>query len=93
MPGLELAQRYFTDIVEPELTHVRYSAALIGAGSEVLGFDTERSRDHDWSPRLLVFLESDSAPVQQVIEAAIPQQFLGYPSWARSLSRRAWCAT
>lgn len=78
VPGLELAQRYFTDIVEPVLTQVQYSAALIGAGSEVLGFDTERSRDHDWGPRLLVFLESDPAPVLRAVESAIPEQFLGY---------------
>jgi len=27
----------------------------------VLGFDSERSTDHDWGPRLLVFLEDEEA--------------------------------
>lgn len=35
---------------------LRHSAALLGRGSEVLGFDTERSTDHDWPARLLLFL-------------------------------------
>ena len=27
----------------------------------MLGFDSERSTDHDWGPRLLVFLEDEEA--------------------------------
>ena len=40
---------------------MRYAAALLGPGSEVAGFDTQRSTDHDWGPRLQVFLSDDSA--------------------------------
>jgi len=32
-----------------------YSAALLGWGSEVLGFDSPRSADHSWGPRLQIF--------------------------------------
>ncbi|HVX44649.1 MAG TPA: DUF4037 domain-containing protein [Mycobacteriales bacterium] len=80
LPGIELARRYFAEIIEPNLPAVPYSAALIGAGSEILGFDTERSRDHDWGPRLQLFLDSDPAPVRAAVEAAIPAEFLGYPT-------------
>lgn len=33
-----------------------HSACLIGNGSEVLGYDTTMSEDHDFGPRLLIFL-------------------------------------
>jgi hypothetical protein len=32
---------------------------LLGNGSEVLGFDTELSTDHDWSPRVVLFLRDE----------------------------------
>ena len=60
IPGLELCGRYYAELVRPLLDQhfpdLRYAAALIGYGSEVLGFDTEMSMDHAWSPRLLLFL-------------------------------------
>ena len=52
IPGLELAKLFFHEAVEPVLDSdfpaLKYSAALIGPGSEVLGFDTSMSRDHHW---------------------------------------------
>ena len=36
-----------------------FGAALLGRGSEVLGFDDEMSRDHNWEPRVLLFLRDD----------------------------------
>jgi hypothetical protein len=39
---------------------LRHSAARLGEGSEVLGFDTKRSTDHDWGPRLQIFLAGDT---------------------------------
>jgi len=59
VPGVRLAGEFYAEVVRPlleaEFPGLPYAAALIGAGSEVLGFDTERSTDHDWGPRLLVF--------------------------------------
>jgi hypothetical protein len=50
--GAELARRFFTDVVEPLLSHalpgLGYAAARLGSGSDVLGLDDEMSRDHDW---------------------------------------------
>lgn len=54
--GLDLSGRCYREVVAPWLRGVPHSAARIGAGSEVLGFDTERSTDHDWGPHLQVFV-------------------------------------
>jgi hypothetical protein len=46
-PGLELARRFYEDWAAPRLEGIAHAAALIGDGSEVLGFDTPMSADHD----------------------------------------------
>ena len=65
VPGLQLAREFYAAEVRPLLENqfsgLRYAAALIGQGSEVAGFDTERSTDHDWGPRLQVFLSDSDA--------------------------------
>jgi len=55
--GIELSRRFYEDAVAPLLGSVPHSAALVGPGSEVLGFDTERSHDHDWGAFVVVFVE------------------------------------
>ncbi len=66
IPGLRLAAEYYTEVVRPLLDRaypgLAYSAALLGSGSEVLGFDSQRSTDHNWGPRLQVFLAASSGP-------------------------------
>ena len=51
-PGLALAERFFRAAVEPLLAahfpDLRYAAARLGRGSDVMGFDTPQSRDHHW---------------------------------------------
>ena len=60
LPGLELCRLFYADVVRPLLDEaypgLRHAAARLGPGSEVLGFDTARSVDHDWGPRLELFL-------------------------------------
>jgi hypothetical protein len=60
VPGLELCRRYYEELVRPildrEFPGLAHSAALLGRGSEVLGFDDEMSTDHDWKARVLLFL-------------------------------------
>src|SRR6478735_1391471 len=60
VPGAELSRRFHDEAVQPVLSAtfpgVPHSAALLGRGSEVLGFDDEMSTDHDWKPRALIFL-------------------------------------
>jgi hypothetical protein len=50
----------------------------------VLGFDTGRSTDHDWGPRLLLLLEDEDAgrlaeDVDEVLAGRLPDSFGGYP--------------
>ena len=50
IPGLTLSELFYTEVVMPilesEFTNLKYSAGLIGSGSEVLGYDTQQSTDH-----------------------------------------------
>src|SRR5580693_4145058 len=79
IPGVRLAGEFYADAVRPlldqECPGLRYAAALLGPGSEVLGFDTERSIDHDWGPRLQVFLGADDA---ERLAGRLPPVFGGY---------------
>ena len=88
LPGLRLAGEFFAEVVRPLLAELspglRYSAALLGPGSEVLGFDTPRSTDHDWGPRLQIFLGGGTtgratAQLSQVLATRLPAGFRGYP--------------
>lgn len=55
MNGIEISRRHYLDDVAPGLAGVRHAAALLGPGSEVLGYDDEVSPDHDFGPRVQVF--------------------------------------
>ncbi len=79
IPGLQLSQFLYEEAVRPILAKhfpgLPYSAALIGPGSEVLGFDTSQSMDHDWGPRLRVFLaETDFERQSELIDRALRQE-------------------
>jgi len=87
IPGLELNRMYYREAVAPILaahfSQLKYSAALIGYGSDVLGYDSERSTDHEWGPRLLLFLrdEDHDALASQLADALarhLPPTFHGY---------------
>ena len=60
VPGIELSRLFYREAVRPILDaafpRLPHAAALLGDGSEVLGYDSPRSTDHDWGPRLLLFL-------------------------------------
>lgn len=87
VPGLELSRRYYHEavlpILEAEVPGLPHAAARLGSGSEVLGFDTERSADHEWGPRLQLFLKpEDVARHREQLMSAfanqLPKTFLGY---------------
>jgi hypothetical protein len=89
IPGLELNRRFYEHAVKPILeagfSQVPYSAALIGWGSEVLGYDTERSTDHHWGPRLHIFLndidfKKYEQEITDVMGMQLPFEFHGYPT-------------
>ena len=85
--GLELAEALHAEIVEPllrdRLPGLAYGAALLGAGSEVLGFDTPVSTDHDWGPRLQLFLQLEDrdrhgATIDELLRHGLPVEFRGH---------------
>ncbi|KAI9325155.1 hypothetical protein DFJ73DRAFT_870445 [Zopfochytrium polystomum] len=86
VPGIELNRRFFNEVVRPLIAtgypHLRYGAALIGPGSEVTGCDTEMSVDHDWGPRLFLFLreedEGQGDAIADFLSHRIPPTFAGY---------------
>ncbi|MGH2532913.1 MAG: DUF4037 domain-containing protein [Thermomicrobiales bacterium] len=88
--GLELSRRFYHEAIRPildaEFPDLRHSAALIGSGSEVLGYDTERSTDHGWGPRILLFLTADDvehyrAPIFDTLARQLSRRFLGYSTY------------
>jgi hypothetical protein len=80
VPGLALAKGFYADVVAPLVSETRHSAALLGWGSDVLGFDTPRSTDHGWGPRLQVFVdEADVGAVDELLETHLPDLYRGWP--------------
>ena len=55
-PGIALARRFYQQRVAPLLGDQPHGAALLGPGSEVLGFDDSTSTDHGFGPRVIVFV-------------------------------------
>jgi hypothetical protein len=89
VPGLELSRRLYVDGVAPVLAAsfptLRHTAALIGTGSDVLGYDTTRSTDHDWGPRLQLFLNAEDSrqlgpDLRRLLSERLPKTILGYPT-------------
>lgn len=87
IPGLKLCELFYQNQVRPilneEFPNLRYSAALIGWGSEVLEFDTAISRDHHWGPRVLLFLPPEGFSkrkhrISQSLSNKLPYEFMGY---------------
>ena len=85
--GLDLCQAFFEDIARPIIAAVcpnlRYSAAVIGYGSDVLGFDDAMSTDHMWGPRFQLFLPADGfsddqSRLAEAFARGFPAQFKGY---------------
>jgi hypothetical protein len=81
VPAAELSGAFYRQAVAPLLAGRQHAAALLGWGSDVLGYDTKRSTDHGWGPRLLVFLpdRSDVGSVEQTLDAGLPESFAGWP--------------
>lgn len=84
--GLDLCQGFFEDCVRPILKkyfpELRYSAGLLGYGSDVLGYDDPVSADHMWGPRLYVFLTQADIHLKEEILSALslelPYIYRGY---------------
>jgi hypothetical protein len=86
--GLELARRFFTDVAFPafkeKAPHTLNSMAfgLVGPGSECYGFDDGISRDHDWGPRVCIWIPEqlyrEEGRRLQAIYGELEKVYLGY---------------
>ena len=87
LSGRDLSCRFYEEAVRPlldvYLAGIPYAAAHPGWGSDVLGFDTEMSRDHDWGPAVHIFLRDEDAHLaenaSQMLSHRLPHSFDGYP--------------
>jgi uncharacterized protein DUF4037 len=106
LSGAELARQFHASVVEPLLTRampgLRYAAARLGSGSDVLGLDDAMSRDHDWGCRLTLLVdEADRDVVPQIsvlLEQELPDAYHSYPvrfpvTWDPSPSHQIEVAT
>ncbi|TFG35032.1 DUF4037 domain-containing protein [Candidatus Thorarchaeota archaeon] len=89
IPGLELCKIFYIEAVKPILEEhfpdLIYSAAHMGSGSDVLGFDTPQSMDHGWGPRLLLFLRETDLntyrnEIDQTLRENLPYEVRGFPT-------------
>jgi hypothetical protein len=89
VPGLALCAAFYAEVVGPLLGRaapgLRHSAAVLGTGSDVLGYDTPMSTDHDWGPRVMLFLGPDDLAergrrIHEELDRALPAEFGGYPT-------------
>jgi hypothetical protein len=93
IPGLQLSKIFFEEAVRPilklDFPKLKYSAALIGWGSEVLGYDTVQSADHHWGPRVLLFLtEADHKKYKRQISKALSQKLpLAFKGYSTNFSK------
>jgi Domain of unknown function (DUF4037) len=91
VPGLDLSKAVYAEVA-PILRHrfpdLKYAAARLARGSDVLGFDDARSTDHYWGPLLELFVsEEDRHQYAEQIHVALanelPFEVLGYPTHFR----------
>lgn len=90
--GIELARSYHRDVVGPLLTArwpaLRYAAARLGSGSDVLGYDDTVSQDHDWGLRLNVLVSSALlGEVRAYLDETLPTSYAGRPTRFAT----SWC--
>lgn len=94
--GIGLSQRFYETVVDPILqehfSNLPHAACRIGIGSEVLGYDTEMSADHDYGPCVQLFLPGENfavmAPaIMEVLDRSLPPAFeeraVRYPTHSR----------
>jgi hypothetical protein len=88
VPGLALGRKFYEEVgrdaVERVVPAGSYAAGLMGRGSDVLGYDSPTSADHDWGPRFQVFLPDDAGPdlasrLHDSLSRTLPRTFHGHP--------------
>ena len=78
--GIDLARMFYIEVVRPLIEGRVHSAARLGSGSDVLGFDTPRSTDHGWGPQLHIFVAAAEVDaIRTIIDSTLPEEFHGWP--------------
>jgi hypothetical protein len=87
VPGMSLNEMFYHDVVRPlmikHFPELKYSAGLVGHGSDVMGFDSEKSMDHNWGPHLhMFFSEPDFVAykhkVDEMLRKNLPYEYMGF---------------
>lgn len=87
IPGLQLNEAFYNDVVGPLLKeyfpNLTYAAGLVGHGSDVFGFDSPTSMDHNWGPYLHIFFtERDFVAhkheVDTILQEKLPYTYKGF---------------
>jgi hypothetical protein len=80
VPALELNAGFYRDVLAPLLEPWPHAAGHLGFGSDILGFDSERSTDHGWGPRGYVFVAPEHlAAARAAIDAGLPETYRDWP--------------
>jgi hypothetical protein len=88
--GLEISRNFIDESLLPLLQkeipehYDCLAVAVIGTGSDVLGYDDQISRDHHWGPRAnIMYLRQDAedaAPkVKRILNETLPADYNGFP--------------
>jgi hypothetical protein len=78
--GVEFNGAFYAEVIGPLVVPWPHAAARLGTGSDVLGFDDQRSTDHGWGPQLVLLVaESHLGDVRAAIEEGLPDTFGGWP--------------
>lgn len=89
IPSLDLNRLFYQQIIRPLIdTHfpaLVYSAGIVGEGSDVMRFDNPQSMDHNWGPRMRIFIKDDefeekSKALSAMFRKELPYEFMGFPT-------------
>jgi hypothetical protein len=77
-----LFEEEISHVMEQEFPDLKYAAATMGMCSEVLGLDDEVSVDHEWGPRINIFLPQEdneryAEEINQALRKILPGKFKG----------------
>ena len=87
IPSLELSRMLYAEeikpIMEKKFHNLKYAAATLGMCSEILGLDDEISMDHEWGPRVIIFLSENDYPryskdMMPNFQELLPSKFRGF---------------
>lgn len=97
-PSLDLNEQFYHEVVRPilaaEFPGLAHSAARLGGGSDVLGFDDAMSADHDWGIRQQIFLRKEDQArwvTALTLSHQLPYTYRGYFTLAQKMRKGHGC--